>query len=75
MLGIPAPPDGTVATTGETSVAATTTPTGFTQDGWTVSLDEMRTVGAWRVPARLSASSGDVRLRMVVDDWQLPATP
>ena len=72
MLGVPAPSDGPGAPRMPTAGAA---PGGFTQDGWTVSLDEMRTVGAWRVPARLSASSRDVRVRMVVDDWQFPTTP
>jgi outer membrane lipoprotein LolB len=73
MLGIPAPSvaAGSVAP----DPTAATSPSGFTQDGWTVSLDEMRTVGAWRLPARLSASSQNVRVRMVVDDWQIPGTP
>jgi outer membrane lipoprotein LolB len=71
MLGIPAPSDASAPWTPPTVA----TQAGFTQDGWTVSVDEMRTVGAWRVPVRLTASSRDVRVRMIVDDWQLPTKP
>jgi outer membrane lipoprotein LolB len=72
MLGIPAP---SVPQAAGGAPDTTSTPNGFTQDGWTVSLEQMRTVGAWRVPARLSARSHDVRVRMVVDDWQIPNAP
>ena len=70
MLGLPAP---TTASTPADPGSAS--PSGFTQAGWTVNLDESRTVDGWRVPARLSAATSTVRVRIIVDDWQLSAAP
>jgi outer membrane lipoprotein LolB len=70
MLGVPAPArDGP----GSAPVQmATGSVPGFVQDGWVVTLDEARVVGGWRLPVRLSATTAWVRIKLVVDDWQLP---
>jgi outer membrane lipoprotein LolB len=67
MLGVPAP--GAVEEAGVGAEAA------FTQNGWQVRLESTRTVGPWQLPARLTATARDVRVRIVVDDWQLAAAP
>ena len=38
--------------------------------GWTVTLDEMQPSGAVRLARRISASRGDVVVRLVVDDYR-----
>ena len=70
MLGVPAPVGGGL---GSSPVQMATGPVpGFVQDGWVVTLDESRVVGAWRLPVKLSATTSGVRIKLVVDDWQLP---
>jgi hypothetical protein len=44
---------------------------GFVQDGWVVTLDQSAVFGDWRLPVRLSATTAGVRIKLVVDDWQL----
>ncbi|HEX9206952.1 MAG TPA: lipoprotein insertase outer membrane protein LolB [Steroidobacteraceae bacterium] len=70
MLGVPAPAGGGLASS-PVQMATGAVP-GFVQDGWVVTLDESRIVGAWRVPVRLSATTSGIRIKVVVDDWQLP---
>ena len=69
MLGVPAPDaQGPVQrATGSTS--------GFTQGEWVVSYEAFRQAGRWTLPARLTAVSAGTRVRIVVDDWQLPPEP
>jgi outer membrane lipoprotein LolB len=69
MLGVPAPDaQGLVQrATGSTS--------GFTQGEWVVSYEAFRQAGRWTLPARLTAVSAGTRVRIVVDDWQLPPEP
>jgi outer membrane biogenesis lipoprotein LolB len=43
------------------------------QSGWTVTFEPLRAVQGWSVPARLTAASGDARIKVIVDEWQLPA--
>ena len=70
MLGVPAP---VVDGLGSSPVQMATGPVpGFVQDGWTVTLDESRVVGAWRLPVKLTATTPGVRIKLIVDDWQLP---
>ncbi len=69
MLGIPAP--GGLAV----PQSATGTASGFTQDGWVITYEGFRQAGQWSLPARLTATAAAARVRIVVDDWQLPATP
>ena len=70
ILGLPAPVrDGL----GSAPVQmATGSVPGFVQDGWVVTLDQSRVFGSWRLPVRLSATTSGVRIKLVVDDWQLP---
>jgi outer membrane lipoprotein LolB len=70
MLGIPAPV-GSGPGSAPVQRATGSVP-GFVQDGWVVTLDESRVVGGWRLPVRLSATTAGVRIKLVVDDWQLP---
>jgi outer membrane lipoprotein LolB len=43
------------------------------QAGWQVSYEQFRVVQGWSVPTRLTCSGGDARIRVIVDDWQLPS--
>ena len=72
MLGVPAPA-GHGPAAAPVQMATGSVP-GFVQDGWVVTLDQSagRSV-AWRLPVRLSATTSGVRIKLVVDDWQLPA--
>ena len=67
MLGLPAP-GGAGATTRDTGA-------GFTQGDWDVRYEAFRETGGWSLPTRLTASSAGARVRIVVDDWQVPVEP
>ena len=69
MLGVPAP--GAMAP----AQPAIGPGAGFTQAGWVVTYEAFEVSGDWSLPARLTATTGDARVRIVVDDWQLPAGP
>jgi outer membrane lipoprotein LolB len=68
MLGVPAPESGGVG-----AVRIEPPQTGFRQRDWEVTYAAFRPVSGWSLPAKVNAASGDVRVRIVVDDWQLPA--
>jgi len=68
MLGIPAP-----ETAGGLVQPATGSTPGFVQGGWVVSYEVLGVQAGWRLPSRLSATTGATRVRIVVDDWVLPA--
>ena len=69
MLGIPAPDAMAPAQPATGPVA------GFTQAGWVITYEAFKATGDWALPARLTATTGDARVRIVVDDWQLPSGP
>ncbi|MGC4028621.1 MAG: lipoprotein insertase outer membrane protein LolB [Steroidobacteraceae bacterium] len=70
VLGLPAP--DSVA---EESLDAGGRLAGLAQQGWTVSFNEYRAQrlpqGQVQLPRRLTASHADLRLRMVIDKWNL----
>ncbi len=68
MLGMPSP-------SGQASVtdAAGSPPRVIEQSGWRVDFNRFREVAGFSLPERLTASHADVRLRVIVDDWQVPA--
>ena len=69
MLGVPAPDP-----TGSGPVQASTgTVPGFIQGGWVISYEELKPQAGWSLPARLTATTGGTRVKIVVDDWILPA--
>jgi outer membrane lipoprotein LolB len=68
LLGIPAPGD---VAEGPVQRATGAVP-GFVQAGWVVSYDALGEQGAWTLPARLTATSGSTRVRIVIDDWTVP---
>jgi len=70
ILGVPAPVEGH----GMVQRATGATP-GFTQGDWVVSYEAFRAAGRWSLPARLTATTSNTRVRIVVDDWQLPPEP
>ena len=43
------------------------------QDGWTIRYEPFTAVQGWSVPTRMTAASGEARIKVIVDDWQLPA--
>jgi outer membrane lipoprotein LolB len=69
MLGGPAPegPGSGPAQTSSGSVP------GFVQGGWVVSYEELTSQAGWSLPARLTATTNGARVRIIVDDWILPA--
>ena len=69
MLGVPAPGRSDSAPV----QASTGSVPGFVQGGWVVSYDEMKPQAGWSLPARLTATTSEARVRIVVDDWILPA--
>ena len=69
MLGVPAPESHGPAQ------QATGPVRGFTQSGWVVAYDSHQPAGPWSLPARMSARTGDARVRIVVDTWEVPPTP
>lgn len=69
MLGVPAPE------TAAPAQAATGAVAGFTQAGWVITYEAFEPAGDWSLPSRLTATTGDARVRIVVDDWQLPPGP
>jgi outer membrane lipoprotein LolB len=70
LLGIPAPAD---VADGPVQPATGAVP-GFVQAGWVISYDAMAAQGAWTLPAKLTATSGGARVRIVIDDWTVPPT-
>jgi outer membrane lipoprotein LolB len=64
MLGVPAPSAPAQQATGAVP--------GFTQAGWVVEYPAYRPAGPWSLPARLTATTAHARVRLVIDDWQLP---
>jgi outer membrane lipoprotein LolB len=69
LLGVPAPQR---AGSGPVQMATGAVP-GFVQDGWVVSFEEYKPQGRWTLPVRLTAATSSARVRIVVDDWILPA--
>ena len=72
MLGLPAP--GEAASLGD---AATSPMRVIEQSGWRLAYDAFDAVQGLNLPARFSAESGGVRVRVIVDAWSLtpPAGP
>jgi outer membrane lipoprotein LolB len=68
MLGVPAPQE----TAGPVEKPEGAMTPGFIQRGWTVSYETVGEQAGWRLPSRLSATMGNTRVRIVVDDWMLP---
>jgi outer membrane lipoprotein LolB len=69
LLGLPAPdPTGPVQ-------RASGAVAGFTQGGWVVSYEAFRSAGPWSLPARMTATTANARVRIVVDDWTVPSIP
>jgi outer membrane lipoprotein LolB len=66
MLGLPAP--GSDAQVDEHAAPPART---ISQAGWNVRYDAFVTAAGWSVPARLTATAGDVRLKAIVDDWRI----
>jgi outer membrane lipoprotein LolB len=69
MLGVPAPDR---SGSGPVQASAGSVP-GFVQGGWVVSYEELKPQAGWSLPARLTATTSGARVRIVVDDWVLPA--
>lgn len=69
ILGVPAPDRP-----GSGPVQTNSGPLpGFVQGGWVVSYEELRSQAGWSLPTRLTATTNGARVRIVVDDWILPA--
>jgi outer membrane lipoprotein LolB len=69
MLGVPAPDR---SHSGPVQASTGSVP-GFVQGGWVVSYEELKPQAGWSLPARLTATTSGARVRIVVDDWVLPA--
>lgn len=66
MLGLPAPGDG--ALVGDAAISPLRV---IEQSGWRLAYDSFDAVQGLNLPARFSAESGNVRVRVIVDDWSL----
>ena len=69
MLGGPAPDS---PGSGPVQTSSGSVP-GFVQGGWVVSYEELTSQAGWSLPARLTATTNGARVRIIVDDWILPA--
>lgn len=67
MLGMPAPRVDASVTD-----AAGSAPRVIEQSGWRVDFNRFREVAGFSLPERLTAKHSDVRLRVIIDDWQVP---
>lgn len=47
-------------------------PKSIRQHGWEVSYQQYQPAGAFQLPSRMTASSGEVRLSLIVSHWQTP---
>lgn len=68
LIGVPSPGHRE----GLVQDASGATP-GFVQGAWVVGYDAFTQAGAWRLPSRMTATTAGVKVRVVVDDWQVPA--
>jgi outer membrane lipoprotein LolB len=70
MLGVPAPgsPSSVVD-------AAAPPMRVIEQSGWRIGYDAFTAAGGVALPGRFAATQGGVRLKVVVDDWQVAAAP
>ena len=69
MLGGPAPDS---PGSGPVQTSSGSVP-GFVQGGWVVSYEQLKSQAGWSLPARLTATTNGARVRIIVDDWILPA--
>lgn len=69
MLGGPAPES---PGSGPVQTSSGSVP-GFVQGGWVVSYEQLKSQAGWSLPARLTATTNGARVRIIVDDWILPA--
>ncbi len=44
---------------------------GFRQSGWTVAFQAMQTVGQWLLPRKMSVTNDRVKLKLIIDQWNL----
>jgi outer membrane lipoprotein LolB len=70
MLGVPSP-----ASPSNVANAATVPVRVIEQSGWRIGYETFTVAGSVSLPERFTATQGAVRLKMVVDDWQLLAAP
>ncbi len=47
------------------------TPTGFKQAGWLIDYKQMQTVKTNTVPYKIHITNEQVKLKLIIDDWQL----
>jgi outer membrane lipoprotein LolB len=68
MLGVPAPDAPADVTDGPSTPLRL-----IEQSGWRIGYEAFTAVAGWSLPRRLTATNGDVRVRVVVDQWSVPA--
>lgn len=71
MLGLPG--QGQAAGAATSLPAGSADGSGFQQREWEVRYQEFRPVSGWSLPTKLSATTAGIKVRIVVDDWQVPA--
>lgn len=47
------------------------TDSGFRQSGWLVEYAQMQSVGDWGMPRKITVSNGQVKLKLIIDQWNL----
>jgi len=68
MLGVPSP--GSASSVSDAAVSPVRV---IEQSGWRVGYDTFTATGGVSLPERFTATQGAVRLKVVVDDWQVAA--
>ena len=70
MLGVPSP--GSPSSVADAAAAPLRV---IEQSGWRIGYDTFTAAGGFSLPERFTATQGAVRLKVVVDDWQVAAAP
>ncbi|MCX7097745.1 MAG: lipoprotein insertase outer membrane protein LolB [Methylococcales bacterium] len=63
VIGLPEPTSGFIGTD-----------EGFKQAGWVVGYQQMQAVGKQSMPRKLTVTNGQVKLKLIIDEWSLNGT-
>lgn len=48
---------------------------GFGQSGWLLGMDDYKAIGGYKLPGRLKIQGSEVKLKLVIDNWNLEGHP
>ena len=70
MIGLPDP-----AATAQVTESGSAPRRIIDQHGWNIAYDAFAEAGGFVLPSRVTATSGDVRLKLSVSDWAISSEP